>query len=117
MAGERGAEIESGPEEYGYMPGYYAVFFYDPDGIKLEIVHIPGTCCLKGDHEMEGPTEHMPPPPSSPPPGYGGAGYWLAGRRPHADSRQSRNGSSGSPSRFCSRSSGPRATGPAGSSS
>ncbi|HZO98182.1 MAG TPA: VOC family protein [Gaiellaceae bacterium] len=39
---EHGAEIESGPEEYGYMPGYYAVFFYDPDGIKLEIVHIPG---------------------------------------------------------------------------
>jgi catechol 2,3-dioxygenase-like lactoylglutathione lyase family enzyme len=38
----RGAEIESGPEEYAYIPGYYAVFFYDPDGIKLEIVHIPG---------------------------------------------------------------------------
>jgi glyoxylase I family protein len=38
----RGAEIESGPEEYSYMPGYYAVFFYDPDGIKLEIVHVPG---------------------------------------------------------------------------
>jgi glyoxylase I family protein len=37
-----GAEIESGPEEYAYMPGYYAVFFYDPDGIKLEIVHVPG---------------------------------------------------------------------------
>jgi glyoxylase I family protein len=37
-----GAEIESGPEEYFYLPGYYAVFFYDPDGIKLEIVHIPG---------------------------------------------------------------------------
>ena len=37
-----GAEIESGPEEYFYQPGYYAVFFYDPDGIKLEIVHIPG---------------------------------------------------------------------------
>jgi catechol 2,3-dioxygenase-like lactoylglutathione lyase family enzyme len=36
-----GALIESGPEEYGYTPGYYAVFFYDPDGIKLEIVHIP----------------------------------------------------------------------------
>jgi catechol 2,3-dioxygenase-like lactoylglutathione lyase family enzyme len=39
---ERGAEIESGPEEYWYMPGYYAVFFYDPDGLKLEIVHVPG---------------------------------------------------------------------------
>ncbi len=38
----RGAEIESGPEEYSYTPGYYAVFFYDPDGIKLEIVHVPG---------------------------------------------------------------------------
>jgi glyoxylase I family protein len=36
---ERGAEIESGPEEYDYTPDYYAVFFYDPDGIKLEIVH------------------------------------------------------------------------------
>jgi len=33
--------IESGPEEYGYAPGYYAVFFYDPDGIKLEVVHVP----------------------------------------------------------------------------
>jgi catechol 2,3-dioxygenase-like lactoylglutathione lyase family enzyme len=38
----RGTEIESGPEEYFYQPGYYAVFFYDPDGIKLEIVHVPG---------------------------------------------------------------------------
>ena len=38
----QGAEIESGPEEYAYVPGYYALFFYDPDGIKLEIVHVPG---------------------------------------------------------------------------
>ena len=38
---DRGAEIESGPREYAYTPGYYAVFFYDPDGIKLEIVHRP----------------------------------------------------------------------------
>src|ERR687885_695281 len=37
----RGATIESGPEEYAYVPGYYAVFFYDPDGLKLEIVHVP----------------------------------------------------------------------------
>jgi catechol 2,3-dioxygenase-like lactoylglutathione lyase family enzyme len=34
-------EIESGPKPYDYMPGYYAVFFYDPDGIKLEIVFTP----------------------------------------------------------------------------
>ncbi len=35
-------EFESEPREYGYSPGYYAVFFYDPDGLKLEIVHVPG---------------------------------------------------------------------------
>lgn len=27
--------------EYDYTPGYYAVFFYDPDGIKLELLHRP----------------------------------------------------------------------------
>jgi glyoxylase I family protein len=37
----QGAEIESGPTEYDYTPGYYAVFFYDPDGIKLEVLHRP----------------------------------------------------------------------------
>jgi catechol 2,3-dioxygenase-like lactoylglutathione lyase family enzyme len=38
---QAGAVIESAPREYAYTPGYYAVFFYDPDGIKLEIVHVP----------------------------------------------------------------------------
>jgi catechol 2,3-dioxygenase-like lactoylglutathione lyase family enzyme len=38
---EQGATIESGPREYGYTPGYYAVFFYDPDAIKLELLHRP----------------------------------------------------------------------------
>ena len=38
----QGAELESDPQEYGYMPGYYAVFLYDPDGLKLEILHVPG---------------------------------------------------------------------------
>jgi catechol 2,3-dioxygenase-like lactoylglutathione lyase family enzyme len=36
-----GAELESEPQEYTYLPGYYAVFFYDPDGLKLEILHVP----------------------------------------------------------------------------
>jgi catechol 2,3-dioxygenase-like lactoylglutathione lyase family enzyme len=36
-----GAELESEPQEYTYRPGYYAVFFYDPDGIKLEILTVP----------------------------------------------------------------------------
>jgi glyoxylase I family protein len=41
VARELGAEIESGPREYDYTPGYYAVFVHDPDGIKLEFVHRP----------------------------------------------------------------------------
>jgi glyoxylase I family protein len=39
---EQDAKIESEPQEYTYSPGYYATFFYDPDGLKLEIVHVPG---------------------------------------------------------------------------
>jgi len=35
------ATLESEPQEYTYSPGYYAVFFFDPDGLKLEIVHTP----------------------------------------------------------------------------
>jgi catechol 2,3-dioxygenase-like lactoylglutathione lyase family enzyme len=36
---EIGAEILDPPAEYpNYGPGYYAVFFLDPDGIKLEYV-------------------------------------------------------------------------------
>jgi len=38
----QGLELESEPQEYAYIAGYYATFFYDPDGLKLEIVHVPG---------------------------------------------------------------------------
>jgi catechol 2,3-dioxygenase-like lactoylglutathione lyase family enzyme len=37
-----GAEILDAPADYPrYGPGYYAVFFADPDGLKLEYVHKP----------------------------------------------------------------------------
>jgi hypothetical protein len=36
-----GAKILRAPAEYPYTPGYYAVFFADPDGMKLEIVFEP----------------------------------------------------------------------------
>ncbi len=37
-----GVEILDPPAEYPqYGPNYYAVFFSDPDGIKLELVHFP----------------------------------------------------------------------------
>ena len=33
---------ESAPKEFPhYAEGYYATFFHDPDGIKLEVVHEP----------------------------------------------------------------------------
>jgi glyoxylase I family protein len=38
---KQGGQILDPPREYDYVPGYYAVFFADPDGIKLEVVHIP----------------------------------------------------------------------------
>jgi len=39
---EQGVETESAPKEFPhYAAGYYAAFFHDPDGIKLEIVHEP----------------------------------------------------------------------------
>ena len=31
-------QIESGPQEYAYVAGYYAVFLHDPDGIKVEVM-------------------------------------------------------------------------------
>jgi catechol 2,3-dioxygenase-like lactoylglutathione lyase family enzyme len=40
-----GASVLDAPADYGgdpaYSPGYYAVFFADPDGIKLEVVYEP----------------------------------------------------------------------------
>ncbi|HJS95404.1 MAG TPA: VOC family protein [Solirubrobacteraceae bacterium] len=37
----RNAELDGEAGERHYTPGYYAVFFFDPDGLKLEVVHRP----------------------------------------------------------------------------
>ncbi|MEO6026421.1 MAG: VOC family protein [Candidatus Binatia bacterium] len=36
-----GVTILDPPADYPYSAGYYAVFFADPDGMKLEYVHSP----------------------------------------------------------------------------
>ena len=36
-----GATVLDAPAEYQYTPGYYAVFFADPDGLKLELCFAP----------------------------------------------------------------------------
>jgi catechol 2,3-dioxygenase-like lactoylglutathione lyase family enzyme len=30
------------PEDGGFAPGYYSVLFEDPDGIRVEVNHVPG---------------------------------------------------------------------------
>ena len=38
---EIAATVLDAPAEYSYFPGYYAVYFLDPSGIKIEVVHWP----------------------------------------------------------------------------
>jgi len=37
-----GAKVVHGPQEDAFAPGYYSVLFEDPDGIRLEVNHVPG---------------------------------------------------------------------------
>ena len=37
-----GTKIIHPPEEGPWAPGYYSVLFEDPDGIRLEMNHVPG---------------------------------------------------------------------------
>jgi catechol 2,3-dioxygenase-like lactoylglutathione lyase family enzyme len=39
---EIGARIVHPPEDASWAPGYYSVLFEDPDGIRLEVNHVPG---------------------------------------------------------------------------
>ncbi|NNL65071.1 MAG: VOC family protein, partial [Myxococcales bacterium] len=36
------ATIVHGPQEDAWAPGYYSILFEDPDGIRLEMNHVPG---------------------------------------------------------------------------
>ncbi len=40
---ELGARIIHGPEDGSHFaPGYYSILFEDPDGIRIEVNHVPG---------------------------------------------------------------------------
>ncbi len=41
------ATIVHPPREDGFAPGYYSVLFEDPDGIRIEVNHVPGRGHLK----------------------------------------------------------------------
>jgi len=42
-----GAKIVHPPEEGPWAPGYFSVLFEDPDGIRLEVNHVPGRGLLE----------------------------------------------------------------------
>jgi len=48
---ELGAHIVHAPEEAGWVPGYYSLLFEDPDGIRLEVNHVPGRGVFEPDVE------------------------------------------------------------------
>lgn len=37
-----GGHIVHPPQEDGFAPGYYSVLFEDPEGIRVEVNHVPG---------------------------------------------------------------------------
>ncbi|MCR9094738.1 MAG: VOC family protein [bacterium] len=42
-----GATVVHPPREDGFAPGYYSLLFEDPDGIRIEVNHVPGKGHLK----------------------------------------------------------------------
>jgi catechol 2,3-dioxygenase-like lactoylglutathione lyase family enzyme len=42
LVDELRARIVNPPEEGSFAPGYYSVLFEDPDGIRVEVNHVPG---------------------------------------------------------------------------
>ena len=42
LVDELHAHIVHPPEEGRFAPGYYSVLFEDPDGVRVEVNHVPG---------------------------------------------------------------------------
>jgi len=51
---EIGATIIRAPVESSWAPGYYSILFEDPDGIRIEFNHVPGTGLLVEGEEIGG---------------------------------------------------------------
>ncbi len=49
LKGRDDATIVHGPEEASWAPGYYSILFEDPDGVRLEVNHVPGKGLLGAD--------------------------------------------------------------------
>lgn len=53
-------KIVHAPEEAPWAPGYYSVLFEDPDGIRLEVNHVPGKGLLVEKPVAEKPEGDKP---------------------------------------------------------
>lgn len=51
---DMGALIVRGPNEDNYAPGYYSILFEDPNGMRLELNHVPGTGLLSPGTRLGG---------------------------------------------------------------
>jgi catechol 2,3-dioxygenase-like lactoylglutathione lyase family enzyme len=66
LVDELDAHIVHAPEDGSqFAPGYYSVLFEDPDGIRVEVNHVPGKGHLGGGGRLgpdgPGPSNHYPP--------------------------------------------------------
>ncbi|HEX7927197.1 MAG TPA: VOC family protein [bacterium] len=42
LVASHGGKVVHAPQEDKWVPGYYSVLFEDPDGLRLEMNHVPG---------------------------------------------------------------------------
>ena len=42
MVARGGIAIVRAPETGAWAPGYYSILFEDPDGVRIEVNHVPG---------------------------------------------------------------------------
>jgi catechol 2,3-dioxygenase-like lactoylglutathione lyase family enzyme len=54
---ELGADMVRAPEEGPWAPGYYSLSFRDPEGIRLEVNHVPGKGLLADGAEFSSGVE------------------------------------------------------------
>ena len=53
LLGAMDATVVTPPREGPWAPGYYYVLFEDPDGIRLEVNHVPGRGVLADGVEFD----------------------------------------------------------------
>jgi catechol 2,3-dioxygenase-like lactoylglutathione lyase family enzyme len=53
-----GADMVRAPQEGPWAPGYYSLSFRDPEGIRLEINHVPGKGVFADDVSFDPAPDH-----------------------------------------------------------